>query len=175
MKQAYLDLDLIQLSTENAAVHLNKEFVLIDNLDEVPEQTNMEMEFVNHPVKLSFTIAIFCLTGRMSVQINLQEFELRANDILIVLEGSIGEYRGMSDDTRIAVIAFSSEYFQTALQVDATMSLQHKLYSFAFLSFVTGGDERDDGHLSADEGENSRNGQSVPQGSFARIYAGAYL
>ena len=132
MKQAYLDLDLIQLSTENAAVHLNKEFVLIDNLDEVPEQTNMEMEFVNHPVKLSFTIAIFCLTGRMSVQINLQEFELRANDILIVLEGSIGEYRGMSDDTRIAVIAFSSEYFQTALQVDATMSLQHKLYSSPF-------------------------------------------
>ena len=165
MKQAYLDLDLIQLSTENAAVHLNKEFVLIDNLDEVPEQTNMEMEFVNHPVKLSFTIAIFCLTGRMSVQINLQEFELRANDILIVLEGSIGEYRGMSDDTRIAVIASSRCY-----DVPATQALL-----FAFLSFVTGGDERDDGHLSADEGENSRNGQSVPQGSFARIYAGAYL
>ena len=131
MKQAYWDwnLDLLWLSAENTAVHLNKEFILIDNFDESPEQANANLEFVNHPVKLSFTIAIFCLAGRMSVQINLQEFELRANDILIVLEGAIGEYRGMSDDTRIAVIAFASEYFQTALQTDATMSLQRRLYA----------------------------------------------
>ena len=61
MKQAYWDLDLIRLSAENAAVHLNKEFILID--------------------------------------------------------------------TRIAVIAFASEYFQTALQIDATMTLQRRLYS----------------------------------------------
>ena len=121
-------MDLIRLSAENAAVHLNKEFILIDNLDEVQEQTNTEMEFVNHPVKLSFTLAIFCLAGRMSVQINLQDFELRANDVLIVQEGTIGEYRGRSDDTRIAVIAFASEYFQTAFQIEATMSLQRRLY-----------------------------------------------
>ena len=172
MKQAYLDLDLIQLSTENAAVHLNKEFVLIDNLDEVPEQTNMEMEFVNHPVKLSFTIAIFCLTGRMSVQINLQEFELRATDCLGRL------YRGVPGDERrypdcrdcFFVRIFPDSASSRCYDVPATQALL-----FAFSSFVTGGDGRDDGHLSADEGENSRNGQSVPQGSFARIYAGAYL
>lgn len=129
MKQAYWDLDLIRLSAENAAVHLNKEFILIDNFDGTSEQTNTDLEFVNHPVKLSFTIAIFCLSGRMSFQINLQDFELRANNLLVVLEGAIGEYRGMSDDTRIAVIAFASEYFQTALQIDATMTLQRRLYS----------------------------------------------
>ena len=71
MKQAYWDLDLIRLSAENAAVHLNKEFILIDNFDETSEQINTDLEFVNHPVKLSFTIAIFCLSGRMSFQINL--------------------------------------------------------------------------------------------------------
>ena len=129
MKQAYWDLDLIRLSAENAAVHLNKEFILIDNFDGTSEQINTDLEFVNHPVKLSFTIAIFCLSGRMSFQINLQDFELRANNLLVVLEGAIGEYRGMSDDTRIAVIAFASEYFQTALQIDATMTLQRRLYS----------------------------------------------
>lgn len=122
-------MDLIRLSAENAAVHLNKEFILIDNFDGTSEQTNTDLEFVNHPVKLSFTIAIFCLSGRMSFQINLQDFELRANNLLVVLEGAIGEYRGMSDNTRIAVIAFASEYFQTALQIDATMTLQRRLYS----------------------------------------------
>lgn len=129
MKQAYWDLDLIRLSAENAAVHLNKEFILIDNFDDTSKQSNTDLEFVYHPVKLSFTIAIFCLAGRMTLQINLQDFELRANDILIVLEGAIGEYRGMSDDTRIAVVAFASEYFQTAFQTDATMSLQRRLYA----------------------------------------------
>lgn len=122
-------MDLIRLSAENTAVHLNKEFILIDNLDGITEQTNTDFDFVNHPVKLSFTIAIFCLSGRMSFQINLQDFELRANNLLVVLEGAIGEYRGMSDDTRIAVIAFASEYFQTVLQIDATMTLQRRLYS----------------------------------------------
>lgn len=120
---------MIQLSAENTAVHLNKEFILIDNFDETSEQINTDLEFVNHPVKLSFTIAIFCLAGRMRFQINLQDFELQTNDILIVREKSIGEYQGMSNDTRIAIIASAPEYFQAALQIDATMSLQRRLYA----------------------------------------------
>lgn len=130
MKQAYWDLDLIQLSAESSVVHLDKEFILVDNFDDVPEQISVtELKFVNHPVKLSFTIVFFCLAGRMRLRINLQEYELRANDILIALKGTIGEYLGMSDDTRIAGVAFESEYFQTALQIDATMTLQRRLYS----------------------------------------------
>lgn len=129
MKQAYWDLDLIRLSVENTAVHLNNEFIMIDNFDKTPEYANTDVKFVNHPVKLSFTIAIFCLTGRVSFQINLQEFELHSNDILIVQEGAIGMYLGMNDNTRIAVMAFSSEYFQPTLQIDASMSLQRRLYA----------------------------------------------
>lgn len=129
MKQAYWDFDLIRLSAENTAVDLDKTFVLIDNFDESSKQVNTDWEFANHPVKLSFTIAIFCLTGRMRFQINLQDFEIQANDLLVVSEGAIGECRGMDDDTRIAVIAFASDYFQTALQIDATMSLQQRLYA----------------------------------------------
>lgn len=128
-KQTYWDFDLIRLSAEDTAVHLNKEFILIDNFKDAPEQSDTDFEFVNHPIKLSFTVALLCLAGQMRVQINLQDFELRANDVLVVQEGTIGEYRGMSDDTRIAVIAFTSDYFQTALQIEVTMSLQRKLYA----------------------------------------------
>lgn len=128
MKQAYWDLDLIRLSAENKAVHLDNEFILIDNLDETSENRNTGVEFVNHPVKLSFTIVIFCLSGQMSVQINLQNFELHSNDVLIVQEGAIGEYLGISDDAKIAVMAFSSEYFHPTLHVEAAMSLQRRLY-----------------------------------------------
>lgn len=129
MKQAYWDFDLIRLSAENAAVHLNNEFILIDNFNETSEQSDTDFEFVNHPVKLSFTVALLCLAGQMRAQVNLQDFELRTNDVLVVQNGTIGEYRGMSDDARIAVIAFTPEYFQTALQIEATMSLQRRLYA----------------------------------------------
>ena len=129
MKQAYWDFDLIRLSAESAAVHLNNEFILIDNFNETSEQSDTDFEFVNHPVKLSFTVALLCLAGQMRAQVNLQDFELRTNDVLVVQNGTIGEYRGMSDDARIAVIAFTPEYFQTALQIEATMSLQRRLYA----------------------------------------------
>lgn len=128
MKQAYWDFNLIRLSAESAAVHLNNEFILIDNFDETSGRTDTDFEFANHPVKLAFTVVLFCLSGRIRLQINLQDFELQANDVLVVSEGTIGEYYGMSDDARIAVIAFSSEYFQNTLQIEATMSLQRKLY-----------------------------------------------
>ena len=129
MKQAYWDFDLIRLSAESAAVHLNNEFILIDNFNETSEQSDTDIEFVNNPVKLSFTVALLCLAGQMRAQVNLQDFELRTNDVLVVQNGTIGEYRGMSDDARIAVIAFTPEYFQTALQIEATMSLQRRLYA----------------------------------------------
>lgn len=129
MKQAYWNLDLIRLSAEDSAIHLDKELILIDNIDDANEQGYADFEFVNHPVKLDFTTVLFCLAGRMQVQVNLQEFELHANDIIIVQEGTIGVYHGMSDDVKIAVIAFSSEYFQTTHQIKATMSLQRRLYA----------------------------------------------
>lgn len=128
MEHNYWNLDLIRLSAQDGAVHLDKQFILIDNFDGVSEQVNADLFFVNHPVKLSFTIVLFCLAGQMQFQINLQNFELHSNDILIVQEGAIGEYRGMSDDAKIAVIAFASEYFQGTFQVEATMSLQRRLY-----------------------------------------------
>ena len=74
MKQAYWDFDLIRLSAESAAVHLNNEFILIDNFNETSEQSDTDFEFVNHPVKLSFTVALLCLAGQMRAQVNLQDF-----------------------------------------------------------------------------------------------------
>lgn len=132
MKQAYWNLDLLQLSAENAAVHLNKELILIDNFDDPAKLEGSDLVFVDHPVKLSFSVVIFCLAGRMRFELNLQDFELQANDTLIVQAGAIGEFRGMTDDARIAVLASSSEYFQAAFQVEATMSLQRRLYASPF-------------------------------------------
>ena len=128
MKQAYWNLDLVRLSAEDSAVHIDNEFILIDNLDDAEEeQGDAGWEFVNHPVKLSFTIAIFCVAGRFRVQLNLQPFELCAGDVLIAQEGDIGEYYGMDAGTRVAMIAFAREYFPAGFPVEPTMTLQRQL------------------------------------------------
>ena len=125
----FIKLDLIQLSAQEGAVHMDNQFILIDNFDTTPEPNDPDMFFVNHPVKLSFTVVIFCLKGRMRFQINLREFELRENDVLTAQKGFIGEFLEMSRDIRIAVIAFDNEYFQITGQVEASMSLQRMLYT----------------------------------------------
>ncbi len=138
MKQPYLNLDLIHLTTEGLAVHLDKEFILIDNLDEATGDVSTEWEFAYHPVKLSFIVCIFCVAGRMRLRLNLQDYELKANNILIAQEGVIGEYLGMDGDTRVAVIAFTPDYFQAALQVEATISLQRRLYASPLCRLTSG-------------------------------------
>ena len=129
MSSPFLDIDLVRLSAQKGAVHLDNEFILIDNLSGETGTTESEPMFVNHPVKLSFSIVMFCISGSMRFRINLQDFELRANDVLIGMEGSIGEYYGMSPGTRIALVASSGEYFHITNQAETAMSLQRQLYS----------------------------------------------
>ena len=128
MKQAYWNLDLVRLSAEDSAVHIDNELILLDNLDDAEEgQADADWEFVNHPVKLSFTIALFCVAGQFRVQLNLQPFELCAGDVVIAQEGDIGEYYGMDAGTRVAMIAFAREAFPTGFAVEPLMSLQQQL------------------------------------------------
>lgn len=130
MGNAYWDLDLIRLSSEYEDAGLDNQLILLDSLDDaLGKEDKTEILFVNHPVKLSFTIVIFCLSGQMRVQISLQDFELHANDVLVVQEGTIGEYQGASIGTRIAIIALGDEYFQLSSQTDVAMSLKHQLYA----------------------------------------------
>ena len=128
MKQAYWNLDLIRLSAESTAVHLDKEFILIDNLDTPGIESRTETFFTNHPVKVSFVVAILCLAGQIRFRYNLQEVEICVNDVFVVQKGTIGEFLGMSQDARIVVMAFDPEYFRTASQVEAIMSIQRRLH-----------------------------------------------
>ena len=52
MKQPYWNLDLIHLSAESSAVHLDKEIILMDNLEVTTENVETDWEFAHHPVKL---------------------------------------------------------------------------------------------------------------------------
>ena len=89
--------------------------ILADNLDEAGSAVDLTADpgakpFITspYPFKIQFWMAMLCLGGRMRVQLNLFEYELGENDVLIIEEGSIGQVRSISADCRLVVIASSS-------------------------------------------------------------------
>lgn len=122
MKYHYNDLDIIHLPNYDSSVKLGKDIILIDNLSF--ENEEYKKDFQDFPIKLSFSIAIICLSGEISFRINLNEYTLRTNDMLIVQRGDIGEYLSKTDDCKIIAIAFTDEYFQNTHYPGSTISLQ---------------------------------------------------
>lgn len=105
-----------------------EQFLVIDNFDETQSNDDKDF-FVNYPVKISFSIAIFCVAGEIRFRINLQEYMFRANDLLVVMEGNIGEFIGMNDDAKMAVIAFGDNYFKGTIFIEETMLLEQRLHA----------------------------------------------
>jgi AraC-like DNA-binding protein len=121
----YPDIELMQLTKNSVVVNMENEFILIDNVDNEHDTTGERMR--KHPVRLSFSIAIFCLEGNIKFRLNLNEFSLGKNDILLIRKGMIGEFLGASVDCRVAAMAWNDNYFQINDKVDASITLQQIL------------------------------------------------
>ena len=63
-----------------------------------------------YPFKIQAAMMQLCLGGRMRVRLNLNEYELHRNSLLIVTPGSIGQCLDISADYRIVLIALSNSY-----------------------------------------------------------------
>lgn len=122
MNCLYNDFDIMHLPNYDSSVKLGNDIILIDNLS--GENEDFKMKFQDFPIKLSFSITIICLSGEISFRINLNEYTLKANDMLIVQRGDIGEYFSKSDDCKIIAIAFADEYFQNTQYPGSTIFLQ---------------------------------------------------
>lgn len=71
---------------------IDDDLVLVDNIG-TSLDTDPMSDFVSatYPFKLTFALTMFCLRGFMRVRLNLKEYTLAENDVLVVLPGSIGE------------------------------------------------------------------------------------
>jgi AraC-like DNA-binding protein len=121
----YPDIELMQLTNNSVVVNMENEFILIDNVDNEHDTTGERMR--KHPVRLSFSIAIFCLEGNIKFRLNLNEFTLGKHDIILIRKGMIGEFVEASDDCRVAAMAWNENYFQINDKVEASISLQQIL------------------------------------------------
>ena len=126
----FLNLNLSDLSALPDAIHIDNKFILIDNFDDTENDENTKgLSFANYPMKLSFTIVILIVSGGIKVKINLEDFEAGAGDAITVFKGNIGEFCSLLPNTRIAVIAFSDEFFNVMKHIGTAISIQQQIYT----------------------------------------------
>lgn len=132
----FLNLNLIDLAAQPRAMHIDNKFILIDNFNDLMDENySRELSFASYPVKLSFTIVMIVVAGGIKVKINLEEFEAHEGDSITVLKGNIGEFCNLLPNTRMAVIAFSDDFFNVAKCMNVAISLRQYVYLNPLLRF----------------------------------------
>lgn len=108
----------LQLETipfdEQACIFDNRVFLAGDFDDTTPRRdlshdpTIRRFLTAPYPFKIQFSMMHLCLGGRMRVRLNLNEYELHPNSLMIVTPGSIGQCLEISSDCRIVLVALSN-------------------------------------------------------------------
>lgn len=111
------DMDVSDLTFENIAGLENvltsvPYFIISDNIDNT---TRLEPEYIksiqpgimNRPFKIRFNMMMFCLSGGMDIQMNLQKHRLRPGSMLTVFEGTICESVSLDPESKLFFIGFS--------------------------------------------------------------------
>lgn len=108
-------LDFSMLPRTECTCVLDNEFIISDNLDECGNGYDLSSDpcvrsFIAapYPFKMQFSMAHLCVGGYMRVRMNLNEYVLRRNTMLIVTPGTIGQCMEFSPDCRLAIIALAN-------------------------------------------------------------------
>ncbi len=126
-KHAFEDLSVRDLPISGRTLTFGNEIMLADNIG-IALQPDETSRFVlsPYPFKLNFTMALFCLRGRMLVRLNLKEYELNENDVLVALPGNIGECLSFHEDCQVALIAYPDTTLFNLME--ASMAVRFRKY-----------------------------------------------
>ena len=143
----FKELHLLMLPDTGRTLMLGDELVLVDNIG-ISFDTDPVADFVSatYPFKLTFALAMFCLHGFMRVRLNLKEYTLAANDVLVVLPGSIGECLEISADMKLAVIGLSDHRLIGIKEASMSMALL-KFFTSTSLMHISQADMEESMHL----------------------------
>ncbi len=64
-----------------------------------------------HPYKLEAALCLVCKGGSMKVRINLIEYSIASNDLMVTMPGEIVQCLEISPDCRLTLIGFSDKYY----------------------------------------------------------------
>lgn len=133
-ESVFKELHLLMLPDTGRTLAFGDELVLMDNIG-IQFEAEPFSDFVatSYPFKLTFTLVIFCLHGSMRVRMNLKEYTLVANDVLVTLPGYIGECLEVGADTEVVVMGFAGNRLQGDYQSTLNMAFRKFLASTSLL------------------------------------------
>ena len=107
----------IDISELQKAFPENKDGSLSEDLF-ISEVTRSEMlDKLKYPCRFNGYMAIFCLKGSFSVEINLKTYEISENSVIISVPGNIGRIYSagnLNDEIRLCVVAVSEQFLSGA-------------------------------------------------------------
>lgn len=119
-KEIIADKNLDELNIEEIArisnvIGSDSGFIASDNLD---SDTFLSQDYIDSitslkvgaPFKMHFTMMLFCIKGKMDIQINLVSHTLNAGEMLIVHEGAITTGLSMDPTIRLFIMGFTSNF-----------------------------------------------------------------
>ncbi len=123
-------LHLMMLPRSERTLTIGDEFMLSDNFTDSSDLLELNMKgFISssYPFKIFFTMVLFCKSGRMHLRMNLEDYFLERNDVLVVLPDSIGECLDISEDCQVAIMAFSNRVFGVEPDIESSMQIRKEL------------------------------------------------
>lgn len=140
-------LHLLMLPDTEHTLTYGDKLVLMDNIGVSPEMNSVS-DFVStsYPFKLTFALAMFCRRGFMRVRLNLKEYTLTENAVLVVLPGSVGECLEISADVELALIGLSDYWPMREQQASLGMDFL-KFYTSTALMHISQADMEESMHL----------------------------
>ena len=107
---AFENLDFASLPVTGDTIVFGHEIMLADNFDAPLDERDVSRFMLSpYPFKLNFNVAMICTRGLIHVRLNLIEYKLQKNDVLIALPGSIGECLAFSDDYQMAIMVYPED------------------------------------------------------------------
>lgn len=119
MKSALKQIDLLQLKKDfrNASIwNIEDGFFIADAVFE-----NKEIPFISYPTRIDAYVGLFCVSGNLTLSLDLREFKVTRNTFSIITPGNIVRLENNAKETgcHLIAIVFSAQYM-TKLRFDLT-------------------------------------------------------
>ncbi len=128
----YTQLSLGMLPIDEHYVVSGNDFLIMDNFDfptvgDASDQVVAQFIAPHMPFKIRFHLLLFCVGGFMRFQVNLSEYELRRNEVLILSSDTIGQCMEFSPDCRIVLMAFNSNAYSNMSNTEGMVVIRRFL------------------------------------------------
>lgn len=118
MERKINDIQFSQMPHTEGMVSFGDRIIMYDNLDKpMSEAFNRDIQlFVSDlPKRIDFVIILLCVQGEINITCNLRDYCAKANDLIVLVPGTICEKLNISDDARVVMISLPDNSYAPGL------------------------------------------------------------